>query len=388
MTLCLIRLAAEPDGEYRHVLGDLVAAADPVRLMELLVRGRVLSTLAASLVDDPSVTLPAWFGQHTAETRTVGRQHGLLQHTLTGRIADALQQEGIRAIPLKGTALAAAVHGDLGARQSTDIDLLVSRESMDAAVAVVTELGWIENRPTAPDAWLPRLHRVMQHPRHPPVEIHWRVHWYESGYAEEAIERAQPDEEGWTRLAPPDELTFLLLFLARDGFAGLRQAADIAAWWNVVGRPLSPAADVRLIAARHPALERALGASATYAETLAGLDPGSLLASRTALSGSQRVALRLANPWLRGSRQQIEAEVSLIDALLSPPGNFTAFVRRNLAPPVHEALQRDPGLAAASRGRLLRARSAHTIRVIARYLLAVRRLGSSATAAFARPSAR
>ena len=370
----MIRLATEPEGDSRGALGDLVAAADPQRLMELLFRGRILTTLAPYLVDDPSVTLPAWFAERTAEARTLGRQHGLLQHTLTARVTDALQHEGIRAIPLKGTSLAATVHGDLGARQSADIDLLVSRGSMDLAVSVATELGWTEDRSSAPETGVPRLHRVLEHPTLPPIEIHWRVHWYESTFAEEAIDRAQPGDEGWSRLAPADELTFLLLFLARDGFAGLRQITDIAAWWNAVGRDISPGAKVRRIADRHPALERALAASAIYAETVTGLPPGALLLLRAQPSRAQRLALTLANPWLEGSRQQIAAEVSLIDGLLSPPTTLSAFARRGVFPPNHEILKRHPGLREAHAGRVLGARAAHAVRVIARYVLAGRRL--------------
>ncbi len=350
ITLSLVRLAADPARAQSPALDVLVGAADPARLMDLLVRGRLLTTLAPHLVDDPSVRLPAWFAERTAAARTMARQHGLLQHTLTSRITDALESEGIRAVPLKGTALAAAVHGDLGARLSTDLDLLVPQASMDAAVAVVTRLGWTEDRLSAPDDGLPRLHRVLGQPGLPPVEIHWRVHWYESAFAEEALQRAQPSEEGWRRLAPPDELACLLLFLARDGFAGLRQAADIAAWWNAVGRQASPAGGVREIAERHPALERALGASAAYAEERAGLNAGSLLASAGALSRSQRLALRLANPWLVGSRQQVDAEVSLIDGLLGPPGTMGAFTRR-----AHRATRaRDPEAQPGAPGRFPR----------------------------------
>jgi hypothetical protein len=128
------------------------------------------------------------------------------------------------------------------------------------------------------------------------------------------------------------------------------------------------------IAGRHPALAPALGAAANWTETLLGLDRGSILGAAPELSRAQRAALRLANPWQKGSAHQIDAEVSLINGLLAPAGTVGKFIRRGLTPPVHEALTRDPTLVGSSRMRIARARAAHAVRVAGRYVLAARRL--------------
>jgi hypothetical protein len=356
--------------------------------MELLLRDRTLVALGVPLLADPSVRLPDWFAENTEAARLLARSQGLLHHTLTEMLTADLHERGIPVVPLKGTALADSVHGELGARQSEDVDLLVRRDDLDPAVEVISRHGWKEYLLAAPPNGLPRLHRVLLHPTYPPVELHWRVHWYESVFSSEAIGRATPGPSGSSRLEPIDELAFLLLFFARDGFIGLRLAADLAAWWRSAGAQLAPGSALGATANRHPALAPALAVAARWTETLAGLEPGSLLDPVPDLSRTQRLALNLANPWLLGSRQQIEAEVSLIDVLLAPRGSLAAFARRALVPPAHEAILRDPGLETAPRGRLQRARAAHTIRVIARYALAGRRLGSSATAALASPSAK
>src|SRR4029079_8012665 len=101
-------------------------------------------------------------------------------------------------------------------------------------------VGWRERRrgrerDTLRRARLPRLHRELFHETLPPLELHWRIHWYEESFAAAALARAQPTNEGWRRLQPADELASLLLFLARDGFAGLRQTVDVAAWWAALG---------------------------------------------------------------------------------------------------------------------------------------------------------
>jgi hypothetical protein len=166
------------------------------------------------------------------------------------------------------------------------------------------------------------------------------------------------------RLQPGDELAFLLLFFARDGFAGLRQVVDLAAWWKAVGAAQRPGAAVHEVTERYPALAPALRAASAVTERLASLPSGALLTPQPRLSAAQRVALRLANPWLEGSLEQVRAEVSLVDGLLAPPGTAPAFVRRAIVPPRYRVLARRPELA----------RAAHAVRVLARYVAAGRRL--------------
>ncbi len=351
-------------------LAPLVDQADPVDLMTTLLRARVLAPLAGQLVDDQSVRLPGWFTQRAEHTRTAARHRGLLQSALLDRALGALVERGIPVAPLKGTTLAEWLYGDLGARESSDLDLLVHPGRMDDAVIALKALGWHENRLAAPRSGLPPLHRVLEHPTYPPIEVHWRVHWYEDAFADRALDRGIATADGWLRLAPADELATLLLFLARDGFAGLRQVVDLAAWWRVMGKT-DTGNQVRALAVDHPELVPSLGASARWAESWIGLDAGTLMAAPDRLSARQQAALRLANPWGAGSGHQVDADVSLIDGLLAPPGQAAAFVRRRLAPPAHETIMRRPALQNASPARLAAARAGHGLRVAARYVLAL-----------------
>jgi hypothetical protein len=315
--------------------------------------------------------------QSIQAARLRARQRGLLNHGLTKRLTLALADQGIRAVPLKGATLAEAVYGDIGARLSSDIDLLVAVSGLDKAVEVAEREGWREPEPFKPQG-LPRLHRELFHESLPPVELHWRVHWYDDAFAAAALDRAQPTGDGLLRLQPADELACLLLFLARDGFAGLRQTVDVAAWWAALGGDAA-AAGIRAIAAAHPELDRALAAAARLVEDMADIPHGAL-AGRAQLSRRQRAALRLANPWLAGSRQQVQADVSFMDGLLAPPDGTRAFVGRQLLPPQSTLVRRQPRLQGASPARLGVARLGHAGRLLGRYVL-------SARAAFAKPRA-
>ena len=364
-------LVRERAGTLDVPLAPLLAQADPVELTTTLLRARVYPPLATQLLESPGLELPSSFAERAEQARTVARHRGLFQHVLLEQTTAVLRERDIPVAPLKGTAMAEALYGDLGARESADLDLLVEPDRLDETVATLTSLGWTENRLAAPDRGLPVLHRVLEHPTHPPIEVHWRVHWYEDSFAAQALRRASSTAQGWLRLAPADELATLLLFLARDGLAGLRQVVDLAAWWGALGQPGQTGQDLRLLADRHPELEPSLTVAARWAESRAGLEPGQMLGRHGRLSAPQRLALRLANPWLDGSGQQVDAEVSLIDGLLAPRGQAGAFARRRLMPPSNETIMRQPALAHASRPRLLAARAGHGIRVATRYLLAL-----------------
>jgi hypothetical protein len=191
------------------------------------------------------------------------------------------------------------------------------------------------------------------------------VHWYEPSYSQEALSRARPTEGGLLQLEPRDELAFLLLYLARDGFVGLRQVTDVAGWWDRFGAGSSGLTDV---AKRHTALRHALGAAATVADAATGAPSETLLGFTPRLSPAARAACRLANPWVEGVHTQVDAETSLVDGLLTPAGGLRQFFGRQLLPPV-EQLQHRRSLANASPRRLRLARWEHMVRLLRRYAL-------------------
>ena len=369
MAMALVRRVAQPTRERKEAVHESLQSVDLDRLLDLLAEQKLVPTLGEPLLHDFESELPDRLVERIKAAQLRARQRGLLNHGLTQRLTLALADLGIRAAPLKGAVLADAVYRDIGARQSADIDLLVSAPDLDRAVEAAARQGWREPELLRP-AGLPRLHRELFHDTLPPLELHWRVHWYEDSFAAAALARAQPTEDGWLRLEPADELAFLLLFLARDGFAGLRQTVDIAAWWAALGERADAGAGVRALAEAHPELERALTAAARYAEDVAGIPRGALAANPGALSGRQQAALRLANPWLVGAREQVAAQVSLVDGLLSPPRGVRAFVGRQLLVPRWVLVRRQPRLRRASGLRIGAARFGHAARVLGRYALA------------------
>jgi Uncharacterised nucleotidyltransferase len=309
------------------------AAVDWQQLTEILRLRRLLPVLGPRILELADGSAGPDFAAAVEEGLEAGRRQAALLQLVSMRTIGMLAEAGIRAAPLKGPQLSEAIHGDPGRRLSSDIDLLVAADQLEAAVEVVRELGY--ETPTDPlePSGLPQLHFALIHARGelPPVELHWRIHWYEESFARERLLPPAADPEGAWRPERAAELASLLLYYARDGFIDLRLPADISAWWDAFGDDLPAGALDRLLLS-HPELAPAIQVALATAEAVVGI-PAQVIASTPPLRPRHRIAARLANPNPHSSRAQLYAERGLIDGLLTPPGGLRAFVRRQVLPP-------------------------------------------------------
>jgi|SRR5215211_2200776 len=262
------------------------------------------------------------------------RLRALALDTTLREVVGALEERGIPALPLKGTMLADRVHGDPGLRPTTDVDVLVPRRQVGAAVDTLGTLGYPP--PTDP-AWvegLPLLHHTFGTGGRASlrVELHWRVHWSEQAFSEELLRASSPSSDGFRRAAPTHELGLLLLIFARDSLYGPRILADIATWWDRLGDRL-PRGALDGIVARHRSLRRFLVAGAMCAERFVGVPAGRILTD-VAADASTRRAVGLADPLLVDERSDVFATVMVIDGLLRVGRDKLGFVRRYFLQPL------------------------------------------------------
>lgn len=335
----------------------LTATTDWPRLTENLRSRRLLHVLGPRILDLSRMQASDGFRAAVEQALETGRRRGVFLQLTSDSLVEMLADAGIRSSALKGPSLAEAIHGDPGRRLSSDIDLLVSPEQLHAAVEVVRHLGYGVPADHVLENGLPLLHFTLVHEEAqlPPIELHWRVHWYERRFASERLLPSTADEsEGW-RPKPVDELAALLLFYARDGFVDLRIATDLSAWWDARGTDLPPGGLGSVLTA-YPALPRVIPAAAEVAECVVGLPAGEAIGGSTKLGVRGRLAVRLANPNPRSSVPQLYADMGLVDGLLAPSGGFAAFVRRQLLPPP-EVLEQQArhGSRQRARSRLVRA---------------------------------
>ncbi len=351
--------------------GRLIADVDWPRLAETLRSRKLLTTLGPRIVELARGHVSDDFGATVEEAIETGRRQGAFLQLISLRAMAMLADAGIRSSALKGPLLGESLYGDPGRRLSSDIDLLVAPEQLQAAVEVIRGLGYDAPADHVDERGLPLLHLVLLHEREelPPMELHWRVHWYEESFARERLLPPTVDPIGAWRPAPADELAALLLFYARDGFIDLRMATDLGAWWDVHGADLSPDALHELLRI-YPALAHVIPAAVGAAERTVGLPAAQLIGGMPRLGLRERMAVRLANPNPRSTQAQLYADAGLIDGLLAPRGDLGAFVRRQLLPPP-EVLEHQAEHGARQRARSPAARCAG---VLARYSLTIARL--------------
>jgi Uncharacterised nucleotidyltransferase len=341
--------------------------ADDVDWRELastLAQRRLMSTLGPRLVSLAEARGQAGFADEAESAVQSARRHAASMQTVAEMVRARLAGSGIRASQLKGPALGQALYGDLGRRHSRDIDLLVDPQQLADAVDVALGLDYEAPRDATDATGLPLLHFAMPHARGalPPLELHWRVHWYEGLFAQERL-LIPPDADAETwRPAAVDQLAALLLFYARDGFMNLRHAIDLGAFWDRAGDRI-PDGALGELALHYPALGDVLAVSAVVAQRSLGIEATRLSSADARLGARGRLAARLALPRSVDNEAQIYADMGLIDGLLAPRSDLGGFVRRQLLPSGRLVRERRASGAAGPGGTSL----GHCLRTVVRY---------------------
>jgi hypothetical protein len=332
-----------------------LARAEPGRLALTLARRRLLPLIGTRALALGPDLLPDTFRDAVTAAVAETRARALRVEAATLATIGKLEERGIPALALKGPLLAQAAYGDLGMRDTADVDVLVRREQIADGVRVLSEAGF-EARETREPRGLPDLHYTLVHGELPPVDLHWRVHWYESAFSAALLERSELAADGMRHPREDDLAATLLLLYARDGFDGIRLAADVAGWWDRGGRRL-PAAFLEGHARRYPELSVALTASAHLAQRLTGVPAVRWLGSAATQGRRVRIAARLADWAQVGSRDQRAANVSMLSGLLGPWRSLPDFVQRELRPETDS----------------IPARVAHASKMCARYVIGLAR---------------
>ena len=123
---------------------------------------------------------------------------GMLLYNSFGKVTEILHEAGIKAVALKGIHLAEWLYEDIGLRQMSDIDLLVSNEDGRKSIAVLENNGFKSNHNKVSDMILEQSGIVHYQPMMKgdvSVEIHINLHKKEKIYQlnpDDFIERAQP----------------------------------------------------------------------------------------------------------------------------------------------------------------------------------------------------
>jgi hypothetical protein len=316
-------------------IAELTRVVSYALLAERLREQKLLALVGRRVIECAADPVPDSFASAVEAAAQTAKQSLAVASIVTARLCAPLEAEGIPVLALKGPALAERVYGDAAVRApSRDVDLLVDRSQFDAAVEVLTANGFRREDMTQWVDGLPHYHvtLVPSEPFLPIVELHWRVHWYEKTYASRALERSQARGYYGRAPHPVDDLALLLIVYARDGFVGLRYAADIGAFWDK-HRDELPDGALDGICAEHPELEAPIVAGALVCERLLGMPRTALVSAAARPPRRCVLASRLAN-WTRRADPVAAGTITLMDLLLLPRGGFSIFADHYYMQPV------------------------------------------------------
>lgn len=155
-------------------------------------------------------------------------------------VREALSSVGLEMLALKGPALAVQAYGDLGARQSGDLDILVRQDDLPRIARILAERGYRPRRyeSGAPDfGFFCSFEDQFEKQDSPLIDLHLALlpRYFPFSPNHEAVWRravaVEIDGRPIQTLAPDDHLIFSIAHATKHGWgwAALRAMRDIAA---------------------------------------------------------------------------------------------------------------------------------------------------------------
>lgn len=118
--------------------------------------------------------VPEFFSHYLKEQYDQTMQLNVFVKHETTQLLDAFEERGMEVIPLKGVCFAEDYFGSLGARKTSDIDLLVKHGHIDAAVKLANQLGFTGEEAKIPGHFHYSYSKKLPWSEIPlVVELHW-----------------------------------------------------------------------------------------------------------------------------------------------------------------------------------------------------------------------
>lgn len=118
--------------------------------------------------------IPDFFYQYLKKHFLQTMQLNLFVKHQTTQILNSFEENGIEAIPLKGVCFAESYFGNVGARRTSDIDLLIKYRNLEEAINMVKQLGFTTEEEKIPGHFHCSYSKQLPGSEIPlVVELHW-----------------------------------------------------------------------------------------------------------------------------------------------------------------------------------------------------------------------
>lgn len=310
MQIIMAASHSQPQQVDLHRISGLAARLDDwTRFTELVTLHRVGPLLANSLRTAGCIPSPVklWLQQQLSvnSVRNVRLASSLL------RVLKLFEEAGIESVPFKGPTLTNQAYGNLGLRVFGDVDLLVKRQNMERAAALLWERGFeTPDHEKNPEHIPAQLGLNFYHPDGLIVEMHWALVQRWLGYRYDPHEiwqrmRKQPFcGQSILSLPSSDLLLYLCAHGVKHHWSNLFWIVDIAEVLRT-----EPALDWNLLyaQAKERGSVRVLNLGLLLARQLLGAPvPPEVVARLTKDTQAEALAIRICS-WLSGARKPPEA---------------------------------------------------------------------------------
>lgn len=181
-----------PDSWWDHQEEAIREAVGPnfdwIEYVRLVGRHRTPALSWAALKRVPGLKIPGPATYELQRRSEACRMQGLTHSMLLMEVLQALNGAEIPVMSLKGPILSFDLYGDVGLRQSKDLDLEIPLEEFPRAINCLDGLSWrpdSEHHPLSPRQWKSCLahehHMALVHSRGYTMELHWRCYWEAPG---------------------------------------------------------------------------------------------------------------------------------------------------------------------------------------------------------------
>ncbi|WP_215162827.1 nucleotidyltransferase family protein [Paenibacillus sp. ISL-20] len=151
------------------------------------------------------------------------------------QLCEALKDNGVRTLLLKGPILATQLYGNLAHRTSKDLDILVDADDVERVERVLGQLGYELQDERILENWKKTSHHFSyEHKKHSTqIEVHWRLNpHYDKSFSFDLLWERRNDvmlsHQIYHYLGNEDLLNYLADHGARHGWFRLRWLMDIA----------------------------------------------------------------------------------------------------------------------------------------------------------------
>jgi hypothetical protein len=173
------------ENQARAIRDAVAAGPDWAEYLHLVDRHQITALSWASLCRVPGVAIPESIQQKLHELSHACRIRAMQHCLLLNGVLKAFNRESIPSMPLKGPVLSFTLYGDVGLRQSSDLDVEVAREDLTRAQACLESLCWQPDstlRALSPRQWesfMRNGHHINFVHAHScrRLELHWRNYW-------------------------------------------------------------------------------------------------------------------------------------------------------------------------------------------------------------------